>query len=249
MFGAGGEATDGGLEWCLQSQRGRVSEVSGLGRCVRDGPESCLNIPAPHGHLEAALREPRGPVRGAGVVCHPHPLHGGTMHTKAVFRAAQALAEVGIAALRFNFRGVGTSTGSYEEGIGEKGDVAAALDWLTERYPGLPLVAGGFSFGSMVSLTHAATDPRVVALFGLGIPVRLYDYTFLKDVARPVLIVQGDADEFGSGPEVERVVAGLGPHVTLARIPGADHYFNGRLDEMKDALTAFFRDGPSGDVR
>ena len=129
-----------------------------------------MNIPAPHGHLEAAHREPPGTLRGAGVVCHPHPLQGGTMHTKAVFRAAQALADVKIAALRFNFRGVGTSTGSYDQGLGEKDDVLATLDWLEERHPGLPLVVGGFSFGSMVALSAAATDPRVVALFGHLLP-------------------------------------------------------------------------------
>ncbi len=170
------------------------------------------------------------------------------MHTKAVFRAAQALADAGIAALRFNFRGVGTSTGGYEEGIGEKDDVAAALGWLEEQHPGLPLVTGGFSFGSMVSLGYACSDPRVAALFAIGIPVRLYDYTFLKDVAKPVLIVQGEDDEFGSGTEVESAVAEFGPHVTLVRIPGADHYFSKGMDEMKGALTEFFRDGPGGDV-
>ena len=170
------------------------------------------------------------------------------MHTKAVFRAAQALAEAGITGLRFNFRGVGTSTGGYEEGIGEKGDVAAALDWLEEHQPGVPLVAGGLSFGSMVSLGYAATDLRVVALFALGIPVRMYDYTFLKDVDKPVLIVQGEDDEFGSGTEAESAVAELGSHVTLVRIPDTDHYFNGRMDEMKDAVTEFFRDGAGASV-
>ena len=170
------------------------------------------------------------------------------MHTKAVFRAAQALADAGIAALRCNFRGVGTSTGGYEEGIGEKEDVAAALNWLEERHPGLPLVAGGFSFGSMVSSSYAVDDPRVVALFVIGIPVRLYDYTFLQDADKPVLIVQGEDDEFGSGTEVESIAAELGAHVTLVRIPGADHYFNRGMDEMKDAVTDFFRDGAGGGV-
>jgi alpha/beta superfamily hydrolase len=170
------------------------------------------------------------------------------MHTKAVFRAAQGLADAGIAGLRFNFRGVGTSTGSYEEGIGEKDDVAAALDWLEEEHPRLPLVAGGFSFGSMVSVGYAVGDPRVVALFAVGIPVRLYDYTFLKGAAKPVLIVQGEDDEFGSGTEVESAVAELGPHVTLVRIPEADHYFSKGMDEMKGALTEYFRDGPGGGV-
>jgi alpha/beta superfamily hydrolase len=170
------------------------------------------------------------------------------MHTKAVFRAAQALADVKIAALRFNFRGVGTSTGSYDQGFGEKEDVGAALDWLEERHPGLPLVAGGFSFGSMVALSAAADDPRVVALFGLGLPIRMYDYRFLADVAKPILIIQGEEDEFGSGPEIEPLVAGLGSHVTLARIAGGDHYFEGHIDEMKAVLSQFFQSGPGGDV-
>ena len=170
------------------------------------------------------------------------------MHTKAVFRAAQALADVDIAALRFNFRGVGTSTGSYDLGVGEKDDVLASLDWLEEKYPGLPLVVGGFSFGSMVALTAAADDPRVVALFGLGLPVRMYDYGFLADVEKPILVVQGEDDEFGSGPEVEPVVAALGSHVTLVRIAGGDHYFEGHIDEMKAAVSEFFRDGAGSDA-
>ena len=207
-----------------------------------------MNIPAPHGHLEAAQREPRGTSLGAGVVCHPHPLQGGTMHTKAVFRAAQALADAQIAAVRFNFRGVGTSTGSYDGGVGEKDDVLATLDWLEEEHAGLPLIVGGFSFGSMVALSAAAADPRVVALFGLGLPVRMYDYGFLADVQKPVLVVQGEEDEFGSGPEVEPVVAALGTHVTLARIAGGDHYFEGHIDEMKAVLSEYFLNGPGGDA-
>jgi len=170
------------------------------------------------------------------------------MHTKAVFRAAQALSDVKIVALRFNFRGVGTSTGSFDQGVGEKDDVLASLDWLEERHPGLPLVVGGFSFGSMVALSSAADDPRVVALFGLGLPVRMYDYGFLADVRKPILVVQGEVDELGSGSEVELVVAAMGSHVTLARIAGADHYFNGHIDEMKAVLSEYFRSGPGGDV-
>lgn len=207
-----------------------------------------MNIPAPHGHLEAVHREPPGTLRGAGVVGHPHPLMGGTMHTKAVFRAAQALADVKVAALRFNFRGVGTSTGSYGGGIGEKDDVLVSLDWLEERHPELPLVVGGFSFGSMVALSAAADDPRVVALFGIGLPIRSYDYGFLADVQKPVLIVQGEGDEFGSGPEVEPVIAALGSHVTLAIIAGGDHYFEGHIDEMKAVVSEYFQNGPGGEA-
>lgn len=205
-----------------------------------------MNIPVSHGHLEAAHREPPGTLRGAGVVCHPHPLQGGTMHTKVVFRTAQALAGVKIAALRFNFRGVGTSTGSYEMGVGEKGDVLAALDWLEAKYPGMPLVVGGFSFGSMVALGAAAGDPRVVALFGLSLPVRMYDYGFLAEVQKPILVVQGEEDELGSGAEVAPIVAALGAHVTLARIAGSDHFFDGHVDELKSVLGAYFESGPGG---
>jgi alpha/beta superfamily hydrolase len=170
------------------------------------------------------------------------------MHTTAVFRAAQALADVKIAALRFNFRGVGTSTGSYDQGFGETEDVLAALDWLEERHPGLPLVVGGFSFGSMVAFSAAAEDSRVVALFGLGLPIRMYDYRFLANIPKPILVIQGEEDEFGSGTDVETLVAASGSHVTLARIPGGDHYFEGHIDEMKAVLSEYFQSGPGSDV-
>jgi alpha/beta superfamily hydrolase len=198
--------------------------------------------------LEAVLKEPDASLRGAAVVCHPHPLFGGTMHTKAVYRAAQALNEAGLAALRFNFRGVGASTGSHADGIGEREDARAALDWLAERHPGLPLVAGGFSFGSMVALTVGADDPRVVALLGLGLPIErdeAYDFSFLADVDKPVLVVQGENDEFGSGERLAGHLAPLGPHITLARVPGADHYFGERIDEMKRAVREYFTSGPA----
>jgi len=134
------------------------------------------------------VKEPEGAPKGAAVVCHPHPLFGGTMHTKAVYRSAQALVDAGLVALRFNFRGVGASTGSHDEGVGERDDARAALAWLESAYPGLPVVAGGFSFGSMVGLTVGAEDPRVVALLGMGLPVERsgkYDYGFLADVTKP----------------------------------------------------------------
>ena len=169
------------------------------------------------------------------------------MHTKAVYRAAQALNEAGLAALRFNFRGVGASTGSHGGGVAEREDALAALEWLDAKYPGVPLLAGGFSFGSMVALSVGADDPRVVALLGLGLPIErneAYDFSFLRDVVKPVLIVQGENDEFGSGENIASHLAGLGSHITLVRVPGADHYFTDRIDEMKEAVGDYFTRGP-----
>lgn len=206
-----------------------------------------MHIPVSHGQLEAVLKEPDAPLRGAAVVCHPHPLFGGTMHTKAVYRAGQALNEAGLAVLRFNFRGVGASTGSHDEGIGERDDARAALDWLAARYPGLPLLAGGFSFGSLVALSVGAFDDRVAALLGLGLPLtrdERYDFAFLAGLAKPVLVVQGEDDEFGSGEHVARVISPLGSHITLVRVPGSDHYFTDRVEELRSAVRGYFESGP-----
>ncbi len=140
------------------------------------------------------------------------------MHTKAVFRTAQALAEAGFHVLRFNFRGVGTSTGSYDEGVGEMDDARAALTWLRERFPSLPLLLGGFSFGSRVALRVGVEDDGVEALLGLGLAPDLFDYGFLNEVPRPVLLVQGEDDRFGSGARVAEMVEGLAGPITLVRV-------------------------------
>ena len=205
-----------------------------------------MHIPASHGQLEALLKEPAGTARGEVVVCHPHPLHGGTMHTKAVYRAAQAFNDAGLVALRFNFRGVGTSTGSHDEGVGERDDLREALDWLEAEYPDLPLLVGGFSFGSMVGLSVGADDERVVALLGLGLPVDMdrYDYSFLAEAKKPILVVQGENDEFGAGDTVAALLSELGAHITLVRIPGTDHYFTDRLDELRATIRGYYESGP-----
>ena len=168
------------------------------------------------------------------------------MHTKAVYRAAQAFNDAGLVALRFNFRGVGTSTGSHDEGIGEQEDVRAALDWLEREYPDLPLLIGGFSFGSLVAMSVGAEDERVVALLGMGLPIDMdrYDYSFLSETEKPVLIVQGENDEFGTGAAVAGLISGLGQHITLVRIPGSDHYFTDRLDELRRTVHGYFESGP-----
>jgi alpha/beta superfamily hydrolase len=171
------------------------------------------------------------------------------MHTKAVFRAAQALNEVGFHVLRFNFRGVGASTGVHDHGVGEQEDARIALDWMAEAYPELPLLLGGFSFGSVVALRVGPTDPRVKALLALGLPVVLRDLGRLGHEAdrgaRPLLIVQGEEDEFGDGTAVAAYAEGLGGGVTLARIPGAGHFFHEDMEGLKEAIRTWFT-GPVG---
>ncbi len=203
-----------------------------------------MHIPVSHGQLEANLRDAEGEARGTAVICHPHPLHGGTMHSKAVFRSAQALSDVGFHTLRFNFRGVGTSTGSYGEGVDEQEDVRAALDWLEDAYPELPLLVGGFSFGSRVALRVGVEEERVRALLGLGLAVSLFDYDFLGGITKPTLIVQGEEDEFGGGPEVAAALSELKGDITLHRIAGSGHFFDGHFEELQDLIRDYFSTGP-----
>ncbi|HLM59483.1 MAG TPA: alpha/beta fold hydrolase, partial [Pyrinomonadaceae bacterium] len=131
-------------------------------------PKGNLNIPVSHGQLEAILKEPAGDIKGAALVSHPHPLGGGTMHNKVVYRAATGFAEAGFVTLRFNFRGVGASTGAHDDGDGERQDVKDALDYLTKNYPSHPLTLAGFSFGSRVGTEVALDDERVERLISIG---------------------------------------------------------------------------------
>ena len=203
----------------------------------------------PAGRLEAILILPETtPVAGA-VVCHAHPLHGGMMHFRVVFRAAKALQSAGLAVLRFNFRGVGRSEGAHDHGAGEQEDVRAALFELQDRFPGLPLVLGGFSFGSVVALRVAARDPRVRAAFALGLPVRMAghlpgtssfsmaeDRATLASIARPRLFVQGEHDEFGPGETLRAFVEPLPPPREIVVVPGTGHFFDGQLDALQGAI-------------
>ncbi len=160
-------------------------------------PAGNLFIPTTHGRLEAILKEPRHqPARGAALVLHPHPLHGGTMHNKVVFRAASALLDAGLVTLRLNFRGVGASTGTHDNARGEGDDARAGLDYLTEHYPDQPITLAGFSFGARVGLEVGVTDERVVRLIGLGTPVNMYDFTFLEACRKSILFLHGVQDKF-----------------------------------------------------
>jgi alpha/beta superfamily hydrolase len=205
-----------------------------------------VKIPVSHGHLEAALRDPFGELRGGAVFCHPHPIQGGTMHTKAVYRAARALNQAGLRTLRFNFRGVGYSTGTYDDGIGEEEDVRAALDWLGLGLPGSPIVVGGLSFGSMVGMKVGIADPRVVSMVALGTPIHVYDYSYLAETRKPILVVQGEHDEFGSGREVKEVLEDLGGHVRVQSVKGAGHLFENHLDELQEIIQDYFSHGAGG---
>ena len=209
-------------------------------------PAGNLFIPVSHGRLEAILKEPRSsnaeggetPL-GAALVLHPHPLHGGTMHNKVVFRAARALNDAGLVALRINFRGVGRSTGEHDEARGEKEDARVALEHLAEKYPGLPLTVAGFSFGARVGLEYGIGEPRVQRLIGIGTPVNSYDFEFLHTCRKPLLLVHGERDEIADAARLEAVARRLPPEVpvTLRIIAGAGHFFDQQLEELSRVIT------------
>jgi uncharacterized protein len=197
-------------------------------------------IQGPAGRLEALVelpqQEPGLPLRAAVVFAHPLPLEGGTMHTKVVYRSAKALARLGCAVLRFNFRGVGQSEGAWDEGVGEMADFRAALDVMAVRYPDTELWAAGFSFGSYVALNLGAVDPRVRVLIGIAPPVDRYDFSAVLTSAKPKFFVQGGHDEVCPLKELYEFYSRLPEPKELVVIDGADHLFDGRVLEVGDAL-------------
>ncbi len=201
-------------------------------------PKGNLEIGASHGHLEAISKEPTGKIKGAALVCHPHPLGGGTMHNKVVYRAAVGLSEANLVTLRFNFRGVGASSGAHDEGNGEKQDVCAALDYLTENYPNQEITLAGFSFGSRVGSEVALDDQRVVRLISIGTPVEKYDFSYLKKWRKPILFVHGDTDEFGTLENLKALVAQVAENTNtkLVVFENCGHFFDNHLPQLKDAI-------------
>jgi alpha/beta superfamily hydrolase len=201
-------------------------------------------LEGPAGQLEAILWAPSGDARPplAAVVCHPHPLFGGTMHNKVVYQAAKALDALGIPVLRFNFRGAGLSAGVHDLGAGEQADVRTALNFLASEFPGGPLLLAGFSFGAWVGLRVGCEDPRVSHLIGLGIPVNSTDFSFLRGCNKPKLFVHGSNDEFGAIEKVKALIPTLTGDNRLVVVEGVDHFFAGKLDQLNRAITAWFSD-------
>jgi uncharacterized protein len=209
-----------------------------------------LFIRGPAGRLEALLNSGSDNATHAAVVCHPHPLFGGTMHNKVAFHTMKALNSFGFPVLRFNFRGTGLSEGEHANGFGEADDVRAALDWLDSEFH-LPLVFAGFSFGAAVGLRAACPDARVRAVIGVGTPVdpvaaesgqlREYSLVFLRECAKPKLFVSGARDQFGPRAKLEALVASVPEPKRLVVVEGADHFFEGRLRELRQAIEGWVK--------
>lgn len=197
-----------------------------------------LVIPGPAGRLEARLDLPNAAPRAAVVFAHPLPTMGGTMHTRGVFESAKALARIGCAVLRFNFRGVGSSEGAFDRGVGEVDDFRAALNEMHDRYPSIPLWAGGFSFGAWIAMETGATDPRVSALIGVAPPVEGHGlpFTHTLESQKPKFLIQGDLDELCLLKDLRAFYARLPEPKDMVVVDGADHLFVGRTQELGQAL-------------
>jgi alpha/beta superfamily hydrolase len=203
-----------------------------------------VDFPGPAGLLEGLINaQAEAESRAIAVLAHPLPTRGGTMHTKAVFHAAKALARIGVPVLRFNFRGVGRSEGSFSDGPGEQEDFRAALAFMKARYPDVRRIwAGGMSFGSGIALTVGAAEADVGALIGIACPVNKYDYSTLIDAAKPTFLIHGERDELIPLKEIRRFYAMLSEPKELVVIDGADHLFDGKVTEVGDAIEDLLQD-------
>ena len=198
-----------------------------------------LFIEGPVGRLEAILERPgEGPLEGCAVVCHPHPQHGGTMHNKVAHTLARAFVRSGFETLRFNFRGTEESDGSFDNGVGELDDALAALHWLSDRHPDLPIWLAGFSFGAAMAVKAAAAEP-VDGLVAVAPAISRFAQGLATQPTCPWLIVQGDEDELVDVEETVAWVDSLEPGPELLIINGGEHFFHGRLGELRDAVMRF----------
>ena len=201
-------------------------------------------LEGPAGKLEALLNVGKENATHAAMVCHPHPLYGGTMHNKVVFNAMKPLSSFGFPVLRFNFRGAGLSEGKHDEGRGEAEDVHAAIDWLDDSF-GLPIIFAGFSFGAATGLRAACPDDRVVGVISIGTPVaaegRSYTYSFLAQCRKPKLFLSGSRDQYGPVANLEQLVSIAAEPKKFALVEDADHFFEGKLPIVRNAIEEWVR--------
>jgi len=213
---------------------------------------SIEDLRSPAGRLEAVLNTGRDDAPYAALVCHPHPLGGGTMHNKVVYHAMKAFTSFGLPVVRFNFRGVGLSEGEFDEGKGEQDDVRAALNWIDDNL-NRPILFAGFSFGSHIGLRACCGDSRVKGLIGLGLPVRAdgrdYTYGFLPQCLQPKLFVIGDHDQYCPRELMEKVLETAPEPKRLVWVEGAEHFFQGTADSpgaklniMQDAIRVWLQE-------
>lgn len=181
-------------------------------------------------------------IRAAVVLGHPHPQFGGTMHTKGIYHTAKGLSRIGCAVLRFNFRGVGKSEGTFDEGQGEREDFRAALDFMAGRFPDAPLWAGGMSFGSWIGLNVGAQDPRVSLLLGVASPVNKWDFSAVETSSKPKFFIHGEMDEICGFRDINAFYARCADPKELIIIDGSDHLFNGVVGEVADAVEELLAD-------
>ena len=207
--------------------------ASGTHRTVRE-------FDGPAGRLEALFDRPSGHVRAGVVVGHPHPLHGGTMHTKVVYRTAKSFLRLGCAVLRFNFRGVGTSEGQWDEGRGERADFEAGLDFVADACPGAELWAAGFSLGAWIALTAGVTDPRVTRLLAIAPPVGRRDFEGVRASGKPMYFIHGTEDELIPIALLREFYEQVNPPKTLTVIDGANHLFDGWVPAVGTAIERGF---------
>jgi len=193
----------------------------------------------PEGRIEALIKEPAGSITRSAVICHPHPLYGGTMHNKVVFRMARVFSSAGFVALRFNFRGVGKSAGKHDNGRGEQDDLVAAIDFAEQSYPGAQIWLGGFSFGASVMLKVGCRDGRVRALVAAGAPVGAFGFEPVERCEKDKLFVQGSLDQFGPVDALSSFFERLAEPKRLVVIEGSGHFFEGHLDELESAISDF----------
>lgn len=208
--------------------------------------DTVREIPGPAGPLEALLDLPAGSPRVGVVFAHPLPIKGGTMHTKVVFQSAKALSRIGCAVLRFNFRGVGCSAGTWDNGRGEMDDYRAAVDFLSGRYPDLEMWAAGFSFGSYIAMTSGADDDRICTLIGIAPPVNRYEFASVKLSTKPKFVVHGESDELIPLKAVREFYAQLHEPKEFVEIDRANHLFDGQASEVGDALEGLLADFTCG---